>query len=222
MSIRTVPGRTRICTEELDGLMYSHEAILSELDNSVGLRQVDSAEEDGAVLSGIACELCARDSSSTCMPPNVLFDVLCIFHSVTDIIARAVAIQARQSSATLQRKTRVKLYEQPPAENAAKRPQPKKEIEPTGRPLGTNGTLENLSPKYFSKPSSARLALSSACASLTPESSEPAPSSRDATLPPSIPIPVPLPQSHILAQEKAKQGPSHSDPNVAILSAEVG
>jgi len=44
MSIRTVPGRTRICTEELDGLMYSHEAILSELDNSVGLRQVDSAE----------------------------------------------------------------------------------------------------------------------------------------------------------------------------------
>lgn len=156
------------------------------------------------------------------MPPNVLFDVLCIFHSVTDIIARAVAIQARQSSATLQRKTRVKLYEQPPAENAPKRPQPKKEIEPTGRPLGTNGTLEDVSPKYFPNPSSARLALSSACALQTPESSEPAPSSRDATLSPSIPIPAPLPQSHVLAQEQAKPDPSHSDPNITVLSTEVG
>ena len=153
------------------------------------------------------------------MPPNVLFDVLCIFHSVTDIIARAVAIQARQSSATLQRKTRVKLYERPPAENTAKRSPPKNEIEPTPGPLGTNRTLENLSPKYFPNASSAHLALSSACAPQTPEPSE------DATLSPpprSVPIPVPLQQSRVLAQEKAKPSPSHSDPNIAVLSAEVG
>lgn len=41
------------------------------------------------------------------MPPNALFDALCIVHSLTDILARASTLQAKQSAAAIQRRVAV-------------------------------------------------------------------------------------------------------------------
>ncbi|KAF8322449.1 hypothetical protein DL93DRAFT_2071199 [Clavulina sp. PMI_390] len=40
------------------------------------------------------------------MPPNALYDTLCILNSLTDIISRAAAIQARQSASLVVQRTR--------------------------------------------------------------------------------------------------------------------
>lgn len=97
------------------------------------------------------------------MAPNSLFDALCIAHSVADILSRAASIQARQSSALLQRTSRnPKFYDELPpfspadASNTFQTEAAQSNVEPTGASL-TPETLRpvgSLSIKYQpSKPS---------------------------------------------------------------------
>lgn len=151
------------------------------------------------------------------MPPNALFDAFCILHSVTDIIARAAAIQARQSSPALQKRARVKFYERSEVGNTAQSSRPKNEPERTTPLLDTTGIPEHSSLEP--------LILPSIPASRTLHELEDALRSPSATLPlhpHSTSTPAPLPQSHILAHEKTPSKPPTPEPNIASLSSEVG
>jgi hypothetical protein len=155
------------------------------------------------------------------MRPNALFDALCIFQSVTDIIARAAAAQARRSSATLQRRARVKFYERSGVGNAVPRSQSENEPEHTRRPLDTAEASEDSLSK--SSPDSS-LVLASTYTSRASQEPGDAPRSQSIPLPPSFTSELPPlpPQSHVSAHEKPPSNSPKPEPNIALLPAEVG
>ena len=161
----------------------------------------------------------------TCMPPNALFDVFCIFQSVTDIIARAAAIQSRQSSAILQRRAHIKSYVQSDVGNLYQNSRRSK-LEPTGQPLDTGETPED--PPVKSPQNSSPEPLPPA--SIHPLTQTPhvlghepplfATVLRSAASAPGPPIPPPL-SSRAHISGKVQSDPPGPGPNVAFLAAEV-
>lgn len=85
---------------------------------SSGLQEVEAdGQKDGGVTfravafakgrAEFGCDVRLREGAKrnqTRMPPNALYDVLCVVHSLADIASRAAAIQARQTITATQRR----------------------------------------------------------------------------------------------------------------------